>query len=523
MRELPDKICLYGPPGVGKSLVGQTLAKQLKLPFLDLDNEIVLRAGKSVRDIFDDEGEAGFRTRESAALRAALRGEPAVIALGGGTLLTAESRTFTEAHSLVVCLTSPQETLLTRIQHAEGQRPLLAGDPQTRLSELLVERAGHYASFSTPLDTSAGNPKTNAFLIQIMLGYFHIPGMGDGYDVRVGPGTLNSIGAHLKRLNLSGRIALVTDENVGPFYAGQVAESLEKIGCQVQEVCIPPGEASKTLESATRLWETFLTAGLERGSMVVALGGGVVGDLAGFAAATYLRGVKWVVMPTSLLAMVDASLGGKTGVDLPRGKNLVGAFHPPAAVLTDPDALKTLPAEEFRSGLAEVVKHGVIGDPQLFSLCANGWAAIHSEVDEVVRRAMGVKVRIITQDPYEKGARAALNFGHTIGHALELASDFHLRHGEAVSIGMVMEAQLSEHLGLAERGLVAKISSVLSQLGLPTGMPGNINLETARRAMNVDKKKHAGQVRFALPRQIGDVQVGVGVDDLDIVFKIMDG
>jgi len=245
---------------------------------------------------------------------------------------------------------------------------------------------------------------------------------------------------------------------------------------------------------------------------VLALGGGVVGDAAGFAAATFLRGVPWVALPTSLLAMVDASLGGKTGVDLPQGKNLVGAFYPPRLVLADPQTLDTLPEAELRAGMAEVIKAGVIGDPELFELCAHGWDALHLNLGEVVRRAMAVKISVIEEDPYEKGRRAALNLGHTLGHAVELVSGFQLRHGEAVAIGMVAEARLAERLEIAEPGLADEIERVLRELGLPVTIPAELDRQAVLSVMQVDKKRLDGSVRFALPVRLGETRVGVNVD-----------
>ncbi|MCA9933551.1 MAG: 3-dehydroquinate synthase, partial [Anaerolineales bacterium] len=214
-----------------------------------------------------------------------------------------------------------------------------------------------------------------------------------------------------------------------------------------------------------------------------------------------------------LLAMVDASLGGKTGADLPQGKNLIGAFYPPKLVLADPDVLSTLPEVELRSGLGEVVKHGIIGDPALFDLCARGWTAVSADWDELVRRATAVKIAVIVEDPYEQGRRAALNLGHTIGHAVELVSGFQLRHGEAVAIGTVLAAKLAARLGLADGGLVDEVTAVLHNLGLPTQIPAELDRGAIIQAVGVDKKRKGGKVKFALPRKIGDVQVGIDVPD----------
>jgi 3-dehydroquinate synthase len=248
--------------------------------------------------------------------------------------------------------------------------------------------------------------------------------------------------------------------------------------------------------------------------------GGVVGDLAGFAAATFMRGCQWVAVPTTLLAMVDASMGGKTGFDLPEGKNLVGAFYPPRLVLADPQVLSTLPERELCSGLAEVVKHGIISDPELFDLCTQGFDVVKADLPEIVRRAMGVKVQVIVQDPFERGIRAALNLGHTVGHAVEIVSHFRLRHGEAVAIGMVAEARLAEKLGLAEvgDGLSSRIRAVLAGLGLPTEVPTDLAVPAIIQSMKLDKKKERRVVKFALPVKIGKVQVGVAISDLEEVL-----
>ena len=227
-----------------------------------------------------------------------------------------------------------------------------------------------------------------------------------------------------------------------------------------------------------------------------------------------MRGISWVMLPTSLLAMVDASLGGKTGADLPMGKNLVGAFHAPHFVLVDPKTLDSLPSEEVKSGMAEVVKAGIIGDPALYKICSQGWAVLDSNWDEVVRRAMAVKIQVIESDPYEAGLRKVLNLGHTIGHAVELVSDFNLRHGEAVSIGMVAEAHLAERIGLADQGLADEIKRTLSNLGLPTEIPGSLKRQAILDAILVDKKRSKGQAHFALPVRLGEVKPDIVVDDL---------
>ncbi len=376
-----------------------------------------------------------------------------MVALGGGALLCDENRSLAEATGQVILLETDLRTLVRRLSQDENERPLLAGELKTKLAALLERRREHYASFSLRVDASQ-SPEQVSLDLQRLLGRHHLSAMGAGYDAIVREGGLDQIGEMLQARSLAGPVLVVSDQHVAPLYGEQVRNCLQKAGYAASQLVIPAGEAHKNLETVESLWRGCLEAGLDRKSTVIALGGGVVGDLAGFAAATFMRGCNWVALPTTLLAMVDASLGGKTGFDLPEGKNLVGAFHPPRLVLADPEVLSTLPERELRAGLAEVVKHGVIADPALFDLCSQGWEAIVATLPEVVRRAMAVKVKIIEGDPYEKGLRAALNLGHTVGHAVELVSGFSLLHGEAVAIGMVAEARLAERLTVAGRGLV---------------------------------------------------------------------
>jgi shikimate kinase/3-dehydroquinate synthase len=511
-------IFLYGPPGSGKSMLGEQLARNLDLPFHDLDQLIVDKAGMDIPHIFSAEGEESFRRRESTALDEILAQTSGVIALGGGSLLDVNNRSRVEAAGKVLCLTASLETLWKRVKSEVDQRPLLQGDAFANFRALLERRADHYASFLVQLDTGNMALEETTWAAQVRLGIFHVSGMGEAYDVQVSEGGINHLGEALKLHGLKGPVALVSDDHVAPFYAKQTLEVLKRARYESQVTSIPPGEAYKTMTTVQSLWEVYLAMGLERSSTVVALGGGVVGDLAGFAAATYLRGVHWVMVPTTLLAMCDASLGGKTGVDLPQGKNLVGAYHPPSLVLADPATLSTLPEAEFRNGLAEVVKHGVINDPLLFDLCRQGWDAVFASREEIVCRSMAVKVRIIQDDPFERGKRASLNFGHTLGHALEVTSNYCLKHGEAVAIGMVSAARLAERLGLADHGLTQEISDTLQHLGLPITIPASLDSERILAAMRVDKKRAAGKTHFVLPIRVGEVRWGVLVEEPGMIL-----
>lgn len=503
-------IFLYGPPGTGKSTIGKLLAQSLRLPFIDLDRVIETNAGMSISQIMESQSETVFRDMEASMLKeivghasSVTNPQTKVVALGGGALLRDENRAFAESNGKILLLMAELPTLLEHMKRESGKRPLLVGDLESKLTALLEKRNEHYTSFSLKLYVDGKTAEQNAYLAQVMLGRHHLSAMGE-YDVVVGHA--------FSMTNLQNPI-IVTDENVAKFH-------LEKIQnlFNAKAIVVPAGEEHKNLETVSRLWDAFLENGLDRKSTVIALGGGVIGDMAGFAASTYMRGVDWIAIPTTLLSMVDASLGGKTGFDLPQGKNLIGSFHPPKLVIADPSLLLTLPERELRSGMAEVVKHGIISDPDLFAMCQRGMDWVKANLEEVVKRATAVKIQVIEADPYEMGFRAVLNLGHTVGHAVELVSGFKLRHGEAISIGMAVEARYATRVGLAGSGVVEAIESTLSSLGLPIHIPAEMPREEIIRALRVDKKKNAKAIRFALPIEIGKVEL-VNVSDLEDVLK----
>ncbi|MCZ2127848.1 MAG: 3-dehydroquinate synthase [Anaerolineales bacterium] len=497
------RIFFYGPPASGKTSVGRIVAQNLRLPFVDLDRRIESDAGMSIPQIMAQRGESAFRDLETSALKALIENESEyLVALGGGALLREENRALAESGGKILLLDADLQTLFERAQRQPNERPLLTGELKSKLEALMKKRAAHYASFAPRLRVDGKSAKQNAFEAQVLLGRHRLSAMG-AYDVIV-----DSL---FKIPNLNNPL-IVSDENVA-------AHHLEKVQnlFGAKAVVIPAGEEHKNLQTVSRLWKSFLENGLDRKSTVVALGGGVVSDLSGFAAATYMRGIDWVALPSTLLAMADASLGGKTGFDLPEGKNLIGAFHPPKVVVADVRLLQTLPERELISGMAEVVKHGIISDPELFELCNNGLDWVKDNLEEVVKRAMAVKIKVIEEDPYEKGIRAALNLGHTVGHAVELVSQFELRHGEAIAIGMAVEARYAARIGRTSPSAVEAIESALTNLGLPIRIPENLAREEIIRAMRVDKKKSAASVRFALPVEIGKVEL-VEAENLDEVI-----
>jgi 3-dehydroquinate synthase len=331
------------------------------------------------------------------------------------------------------------------------------------------------------------------------------------YDVRIEPGALDRLGEHVRSVAAHARCALVADAAVAGSWGTRAAAALASAGFDVVRAELPSGESHKTLAEVARLYEVLLDAGLERRSPLIALGGGVTGDTVGFAAATYLRGVPLVQCPTTLLAMVDSSIGGKVGVNVPQGKNLIGAFHQPVLVLSDPLVLRTLPARELRCGLAECIKHGVIHDPELFELIAREQAALRALEPEVlvelVRRNAAIKAAVVMQDETETGVRAHLNLGHTFGHAIEACVGYgEILHGEAVGLGMIAACELAARLSLCPAELPRRVRALVAAVGLPTSarLPGDAELLAA---MQRDKKVAARRIRFVLPERLGRVQL----------------
>src|SRR5207248_11260733 len=340
------------------------------------------------------------------------------------------------------------------------------------------------------------------------------------YRIVVASGALQSVGERLRELRLGSRTALVSDAAVGRLYRKTVTSSLEAAGFSVAAIEVPEGEAAKTLTVAQHCWDQLLTAGLDRTSTVLALGGGAVGDVAGFAAATYMRGINFIQLPTTVLAQVDASIGGKTAIDHPLGKNMIGAFHQPRLVVVDPAVAGTLPEREFRSGLAEIVKHGIVLDADYFAELERDLAPLAARDLGVLERIIGgscrLKASVVERDEREAELRHVLNYGHTIGHALEAATGYtRYAHGEAVSLGIVAEARLARRLGLASDDTVARQERLLLAVGLPVTAEA-IDTDAVVAAIGRDKKARDGRVPFVLAPRIGAFRLVFDVPAADI-------
>ncbi len=560
-------IVLTGFMGAGKSTTGRAVARALGREFVDMDEIIAQRAGASIAEQFAREGEAAFRARERELVKELAARQGLVIATGGGALVDAANReAFERGGAVVICLDAEPNELTCRLRGDNGRPMLWGDDPAARLRELLAARRVAYAQIAHHIDTTRRAPEQVAEealrLAAARPRVWRISAPGGDYQAQLYEGALADVGALLRARGVAGGVAVVSDERVWPLHGERLLEGLRAARYIATPIVIPAGEQFKTLATVSALYDRFLDAGLDRSGAVVALGGGVVTDMAGFAAATYMRGVPCVVCPTTLLSMVDAAIGGKTAVDHPRGKNLIGAFSQPLFVALDPQTLATLPELERRAGLAEIIKHGVIADPELFaafeeapkgappsrrqeseeasrleggappplSMITSSWrggqrgevgpaAGNAPDLRWMLERAIQVKVDVVQADPYERGQRAWLNLGHTFAHAFEALADFTLHHGLAVSIGMAAAAHLAELRGVCSAETRARIIAALQRHGLPTAYADHPP-EAVYRAMQSDKKRQASKLRFILPTRIGQVTIAADVPESDVLAAL---
>jgi shikimate kinase/3-dehydroquinate synthase len=522
---LPDalagrSIVLVGLMGAGKTSIGRRLAARLGLPFRDADSEIELAAGCSVPELFERFGEREFRDGERRVIRRLLAGEPLVLATGGGAYMDAETRATIRRDAVAVWLRCKLPTLLRRVA-GRTHRPLLNdGDPGEVLQRLIAARHPVYAEADIVIDCSDESQEATTGQVLDALIDWQPPrrlalALSSGsYDVVVGDGLVARAGALLAPVLPQKRAVVVTDEAVGRLHLPALLRGLAETAIAVQHIIVAGGEKSKSLETYARVVDGLLDAGVERRTAVIALGGGVVGDLAGFAAATTLRGLPFVQVPTTLLAQVDSSVGGKTGINTRHGKNLLGAFYQPRLVLADTATLATLPVRELRAGYAEIAKAGLIGDAAFFAWCeVNGAAVVGGEraaQAEAVLRACAFKAQVVGDDEREEkpnDGRALLNLGHTFGHALEAELGYGtILHGEAVAVGIGLAFKLSVLLGLCSPGDAERVVAHLAAIGLPAELSllnRRLSADGLVTHMRRDKKMRDGRLTFVLVRGIG--------------------
>jgi 3-dehydroquinate synthase len=518
-------VVLIGFMGTGKSAVGRCIASRLGRPFVDTDAVIEARAGRTIARIFAEDGETAFRQLEAAAVAEAGAADGAVIATGGGVPLRAENMRALKRRGLIVSLTASPQAILARVGGG-AERPLLGDSPASAVQRLLAERDAAYRDADLVIDTSEASAEEVADrILEFLVSRTARPAtetsgervvrvaLGErGYDIRIGQALLPRLPAFLRDAGITGRLALLTHPALEARYGRTLAEALRAAGYDVATVTVPPSESSKSLRAASRVYDALVDARLDRGSALLALGGGVAGDLGGFVAATFMRGIRWVPLPTTLLAQVDAAIGGKTAVDHPRGKNLIGAVHQPALVVADIDTLASLPRRQLRSGMAEVVKTGVIGAPDLVEFLERNLRRVLARradaLAHTIERCAAYKARIVAADERESGGRMLLNYGHTIGHGIEAAVGYRgLTHGEAVALGMTLEARLAVRLGVCAAEVLERQTALLEQAGLPVALRSlgavKPEIQAVLDTMTHDKKAVAGRLRFVLPAAIG--------------------
>lgn len=516
------RIVLVGLMGAGKTSIGRRLAARLGLPFLDADAEIELAAGCTIPELFSRYGETYFRDGEKKVIRRLLAGGPAVVAFGGGAFMDPDTRAATRDRAISVWLRCDLPTLVRRVASREN-RPLLNNeDHSATLGSLMARRYPIYAEADVIVDCGDEMPEmTTSHVIDALAAYApprRLPVVlsSTRYDVVIGDGLLARAGALLAPVLQRKRAVVVSDANVARLHMRTVLDGLGENGFETSTVIVPAGEATKNVDSYLSVVDQLLEARVERRTAVIALGGGVVGDLAGFAAATTLRGLPFVQIPTTLLSQVDSSVGGKTGVNTRRGKNLVGAFYQPKIVLVDTGSLATLPPRELRAGYAEIAKAGLIGDADFFAWCeqhgtaiVNGDRAVQAEA---IERACAFKAAVVGDDEREEkpnDGRALLNLGHTFGHALEAeyGYDGALLHGEGVAIGLGLAFRLSEKLGHCSVDDVERVLSHIASVGMASDLRSlnrRFSAATLIGHMRRDKKMRDGALHFVLVHGIGE-------------------
>ena len=515
----PPVAVLIGMPGAGKTRVGGEVAQMLGVRFTDSDEVIEQRAGMRITEYFSEYGEPKFRELESQVIADLLHTADGIVSLGGGAPMTESVRRnlqkyISQGGKVVYLQADPQEAM-ERARRG-GNRPMLAGDADARWRALYEERDPVFdAVANVHVHTRGSSPQHAARKVMdmVMEHDVHVTGASiTPYDVRIGVGTSNHLAEVLGDRPV--RIALIHTAPV-QRHSDRARALLRQAGYEVSDVLIPDAEAGKTIEVANGIWQRLGNEGFTRSDAVVGLGGGAATDLAGFVAATWMRGIRYVNCPTSLLAMVDASTGGKTGINTPQGKNLVGSFYTPAGVLADMRTLETLPNDIFIEGLGEVAKSGFIRDPEILSILENHaqqlrefngstflGSPLEDVVAELIERTVKVKAYHVSNDLREAGLREFLNYGHTLGHAIEQIEHFKWRHGNAVAVGCVFAAELSNILGSIDQDLVDYHRQLLGSLGLPISWSGG-DWDSVLTLMHRDKKARGNTLRFVVLEGVG--------------------
>jgi len=566
MVRYTGNIFLVGLMGAGKTTVGRALAKKLNKLFIDSDHEIEARTGVSIPLIFEIEGEESFRQRETEVIRDLSGRRGIVLATGGGAVMRPENREYLKSRGTVIYLRASIHNILQRTSRDKNRPLLQTADPRRRLEELSRQREPYYRDVADiVIDTGRPNVQflVHSILSQLELLPSQLPDeleqeqesqagttsqasasvpissnfpmnqpstfpasaptitlqveLGErSYPIEIGPALLTDR-ERIARLITGKQVAVVTNTTVAPLYLQGFSQALKDAGKSVLEIVLPDGEEEKNWASLMQIFDRLLSAKCDRKTTLIALGGGVIGDLTGFAASAYMRGVPFVQIPTTLLAQVDSSVGGKTGINHPLGKNMIGAFYQPQAVIADTMTLHTLPERELSAGLAEVIKYGAVIDAAFFKWIEDNIDALMAR-DNValayaIRRSCELKADVVRQDEREGGLRAILNFGHTFGHAIESGLGYgKWLHGEAVGCGMVMAADLSHRLGHISAIDKERVCALVRAAGLPTEAP-NLGAQRWLELMQIDKKNEDGQIKFILMKPLGGHLIATAPQD----------
>jgi len=514
------KIVLTGFMGTGKTSVGRELSRRLGYPFIDTDDLIEEREGMPISLIFKKRGEPYFRRVEKEVVREVSGMRDVVIATGGGVVKDRENVEALRKGGVLIWLRTEPLVILKRVMAEGGKRPLLNVDePLEEIKRLLSEREALYMQADMSVETSYITPGETAEEIIEMLCLdsmrVDVRLKERGYEIVIGRGVLDKLGLRIKEFRPS-RVGIISNQRIYALHGDRLSRSLRDQAIEPEVVLIPDGEEYKDILWAYYLHGRLLQSRFDRGSMLIAFGGGVVGDITGFVASTYMRGIRYVQVPTTLLAQVDSSVGGKTGVNHPLGKNMIGTFYQPSLVFIDIATLRSLPEREFLASMAEVIKYGVMADRGLFDYLRDNREDILGLGDSlmsIIKRSCEIKADVVSRDEREAGLRAILNLGHTVGHAVETVTGYsRFLHGEAIAMGMCVASRIAVEMGMLADDDARAIEELIQMYGLPVRVPEDIDRSEIMRAIELDKKARVGRLRFVLPEAIGRVRI---VEDVD--------